>query len=150
MYALTGTKTEPIRAMCRAAEIMLRHGARADIATEDWTPLHTLSSWRLTWQKPGASPEIGQVVRKLSGGDAPTVILSGIVRGPAGSAETLYNLWGFRMREFLETMAETLQQHPDQVDDYTAPLVWTRRGDWIVLERATTERLISMSRRSAE
>ncbi|KAK8077145.1 hypothetical protein PG996_003315 [Apiospora saccharicola] len=60
MCALMSTKTKPVGDMCRAAETLLRHGARADLMTdEDWTPLHALGSWHLRWQRPGAGADIG-------------------------------------------------------------------------------------------
>ncbi|KAK8133653.1 hypothetical protein PG984_005665 [Apiospora sp. TS-2023a] len=145
MCTLMPTKTKPVRDMCRAAETLLRHGARADIVTdEDWSPLHALGSWHLRWQRPGSGANIGRLARKLIASGAPVDVQSGVIRSPASSAGTLCDLWGFRMRGFLETTAGTLRQDPDQAEDYTTPLVWAIRGNSTDLERVITEHLVSL------
>lgn len=95
MCALMDTKTKPVLDVCRAAETLLRYGARAYFVTdEDRSPLHALGSWHLRWQRPDSGAEIGRLARKLIASGAPVDIRSGVIRSPASSAGTLCVIYG--------------------------------------------------------
>ncbi|KAK8094822.1 ankyrin repeat-containing domain protein [Apiospora hydei] len=148
MCALSPTRLKMARGMYRTAETLLKHGARADIVTdEDWTPLHALGSWGARWQPyPDPNSEIGRLARTLLAGGAPVDVESSVIRSPSCGTRTLSDAWGFRMRVFLETTAKTtLGQDPDPIADFTTPLIWARRCHSIDLERAIEEHLVSVS-----
>ncbi|KAK8087287.1 Ankyrin repeat protein [Apiospora phragmitis] len=153
MCALAPTKAKATRRMCRMAESLLRHGANAQVVTdEDWTPLHALGSWpKMLRGYPEGIAEVGRLARKLISNGAPVHVRSNIIRSPSSGVGTVCDLWGFRMRVFLETNAKTLRQDPEQEDNYTTPLQWARRGETTELERAITEYLVSdIIRRTAD
>ncbi|GKT93740.1 LOW QUALITY PROTEIN: ankyrin repeat protein [Colletotrichum tofieldiae] len=125
MCALAPTSGKSTHCMCQTASFLLQHGASARVVTDEgWTPLHALASWPVA-QNPEARLEVAGLARKLISGGAPTDIKSRVIQSPSTTASILPDVWGFRMRAFVENVGESVQDLGQA--ENTSPLTWARR-----------------------
>ncbi|KAJ0161954.1 Ankyrin repeat, PH and SEC7 domain containing protein secG [Colletotrichum tanaceti] len=111
--------------MCLTADLLLRNGAGAGVVTDEgWTALHAMGSWPAA-RDPRVGAEVADLARRLIDSGAPVGAKSRVVRSPSTSAATLWDVWGFRMRDFVQAAIPSARDLGQA--DLTTPLAWARR-----------------------
>lgn len=125
-------KPLPLSLVRRAAQLLLDHGAAADVVTsEGWTPLHCLAR-NFSSEDNADARTMAEVL--LSRGAPLDAEAPGLVRG-ARRRSTAFSLpWGFRIQELTE-------QFPELVLPPSMPLSWavenrSRAVEKVLLARA--------------
>lgn len=124
LCALSPTADKTTHDMCMTANFLLRHGAGPStgvVTDEGWTALHALASWPAV-QEPDLEAELANLARTLSDGGAPVDVKSRVVQSPSIAAYMLCDVWGFRMRDFVQRAIPSAQDLGQA--DSTTPLAW--------------------------
>lgn len=125
LCALSPTTGNTTHDMCLTANFLLHRGAGAGVVTDEgWTALHALASWPAA-QDPDLKAEVANLARKLIDGGAPVDVKSRVIQSPSTTADTLCDVWGFRMRDFVQRAIPSAQDLGQA--DRTTPLAWSRR-----------------------
>ena len=136
LCALMPTSRTGISAAEDAANLLLRHGARADTVTaENWTPIHALASWPVRYRDNDAQTVGPRLARELISRGASLDAEASVLRGSDVTASAVCGKWGFRMQRLAET--ERGRKTEDTVpDEETTPHMWASRTKSTKLFRA--------------
>ncbi|UQC79327.1 uncharacterized protein CLUP02_04806 [Colletotrichum lupini] len=125
LCALSPTAGKTAHDMCFTSDFLLQNGASAGVVTDEgWTALHALASWPAV-QDPDLRAEVANLAKRLIESGSPVDVKSRVIRSPCTTSNTLHDVWGFRMRDFVQRAVPSAQDLGQA--DSTTPLAWARR-----------------------
>ncbi|GJC98928.1 ankyrin repeat protein [Colletotrichum higginsianum] len=125
LCALSPTALKTAHEMCLTANFLLQNGAGAGVVTDEgWTALHAMGSWPAA-RDSKIRAEVANLAKRLIESGAPVGVKSRVIRSLSTTAVTLCNVWGFRMRDFVQRAIPSARDLGQA--DMTTPLAWARR-----------------------